>query len=237
MIKKSIYIIFSFLCVCVFLSACSGNTLNHSATDTEDTLPPEYDAIIHNIINAYPWNDDDQTIVPEQPELSDMYRHNSSLSEIGFSLIDLDNNGQKELLISDISKPYIYDLYTISEGKVTHLFSSVDRNFYLLYENGFLENGWLGASTTSSHDFYKLNEGKLVFIERISLDANHALTAGVITDLTEANEDNCFFRSDSMDENNYKLITSDEALSAIETYQSANKPLNIEYTLLSEYKH
>ena len=82
-----------------------------------------------------------------------------------------------------------------------------------------------------------MNEGKLVFIERISLDANHALTAGVITDLTEANEDNCFFRSDSMDENNYKLITSDEALNAIETYQSANKPLNIEYTLLSEYKH
>jgi len=204
--------------------------------EASNTLPYEYNVIVSNMINAYPWNDDDITIVPENPELSYMYRRNASLSEIGFALMDLDNNGQKELIISDITKPFIYDLYTISEGEITHLFDSGERYYYLLYENGFIENGWSASAATSGQDFYKLNDGKLAFIERITMDAYHALDIGLIDDLSQANDDNCFFRSESEKEKDYKSITSDEATKAIETYQNANKPLNIEYTLLSEYK-
>ncbi|MBQ4153808.1 MAG: hypothetical protein IJE01_01235 [Clostridia bacterium] len=243
--KKTLYI----LCLTLIfsISACVDNgSSNNSVPDSNSTtssqnptnlstLPYEYDIIINNTINAYPWNND-ITIVPENPELSDMYRHNSALSEIGFALIDLDNNGQKELIISDINKTITYDLYTIIEGKATHLFASHERNYYIMYENGFIDNGWSGSAVTSGHDFYKLNDGKLDFVERITLDAYRALDIGMIDDLSEANADNCFFRSSSKDEKDYKAVSSDEAIKAIENYQNTNKPLIIEYTLLSEYK-
>jgi len=198
-------------------------------------LPYAYDTIINNIINAYPWNNDDINMIPENPELSYMYRQNSKLSEIGFALIDLDGNGQEELIISDPSK-FVYDLYTISNGKAVHLFDSGERYCYILRENGIVENTWSGSAVTNGHDFYKLNGEKLYFIERITLDAYHALNVGVIDDLSEANDYNCFFRSSSEDEKDYKSVTSDEAIKAIEHYQNANKPLTIEYTFLSEYQ-
>ena len=228
------------------LSACIDNgSSNDSVTDSSttsnqklmnsSTLPNEYATIINNIINAYPWNDDDMNMVTENPELSYMYRRNSELSEIGFALIDLDGNCQEELIIADPSK-FVYDLYTISNGKTVHLFDSREKSCYIVRENGVVEKSWSGSAATSGHDFYKLNDGKLDFVERITLDAYHALDAGLINDLSEANEDNCFFRSSSEDEKDYKAVSSDEAIKAIENYQNANKELEIEYILLSDYK-
>lgn len=232
------------------LSACTNQTSSNENTfnDNSDSiisdqtpnsfllLPIEYDVIINNIIDAYPWNDDDITMVPENPELSYMYSHNSSLSEIGFALIDLDGNGQEELIISDITKPFVYDLYTILDGQAIHLFGSHERNAYYVYEKGYIENQWSGSAATSGHDFYKLNDDTLDFIERITMDAYHALDIGLIKDLSEATNDNTFFRSKSDNEDDYEATTFDEALKAIEAYQSASNPLKIEFILFSEYK-
>ncbi len=229
------------------LSACSYNNQpenipvnsdSDKITNQEIHLPvlhSEYALIIDNIVKAHPWNDDDLTMVPENPELSYMYRRNVELSEVGFALIDLDGNGQEELIISDPSK-FVYDLYTIFNGKAVHLFDSGERYCYVLRENGIVENSWSDSAATSGHDFYKLNDGKLDFAERITLDAYHALDAGLINDLSEANDDNCFFRSNSEDKKDYKAVSSDEAIKAIENYQNANKELEIEYTFLSDYK-
>ena len=244
--KKIISIVFCLLFV-FGLSACSYNSQPDNNTVNSDrdeitnqeinshVLHSEYALIIDNIVKAHPWNDDYLTMVPENPELSYMYRRNSELSEVGFALIDLDGNGQEELIISDPSK-FVYDLYTISNGKAVHLFDSGERYCYVLRENGIVENSWSSSAATSGHDFYKLNDGKLDFAERITLDAYHALDAGLINDLSEANEDNCFFRSNSEDEKDYKAVSSDEAIKAIENYQNANKELEIEYTFLSDYK-
>ena len=242
--KKALCILFC-LTLIISLSACvAAGSSDNSAPDSNrttssqdstliPTLPNEYATIINNIINAYPWNDDDMNMVPENPELSYMYRRNSELSEIGFALIDLDGNGQEELIISDPSK-FVYDLYTISNGKAVHLFDSGERYCYILRENGIVENSWSGSAVTSGHDFYKLNDGKLDFVERITFDAYHAEDVGVIKELTEANADNCFFISPTDQFEDYKSVTSREAIEKIESYQNANKELEIEYTLLSE---
>ena len=240
-----------FLCTIVVfcLSACihqgqsdtdtvngiSENTSTQEPTDLS-ILHSEYALILGNIVKAYPWNDDDLTMVPENPELSYMYRRNAELSEIGFALIDLDDNGQKELIISDPSK-FVYDLYTISDGKAIHLFDSGERYCYVLRENGIVENSWSGSAAINGHDFYKLTDGKLDFVERITLDAYHALDVGVIKELTEANGDNCFFISQTDQFEDYKSATFKEAIDKIEAYQKANKELEIEYTLLSDYKN
>ena len=214
----------------------STGTVSEQDTTVLPALPIAYDGIINHIVNAYPWNDDEFNMVPENPELSYMYRRNASLSEIGFALIDLDGNGQEELLISDINSPFVYDLYTISNGQAIHIFASHERNAFYLYENGYVENQWSGGAALSGHDFYKLNEGQLDFIERITLDADHALDAGMIADLSEANEENSFFRSESDQPKDYKWVSSDDAIKAIDAYQNANKQIEIAFTLLSEYK-
>lgn len=231
------------------LSACTNQTSSNenNFNDGSDSivsnqtpngflsLPNEYDVIINNIITAYPWNDDDVNMVPENPELSYMYGRNSELSEIGFALIDLDGNGQEELIIADPSK-FVYDLYTISNEKAVHLFDSGERNYYIVRENGLVENSWSGSAATSGHDFYKLNGGKLDFVERITLDAYHALNIGIIKEPTEANHNSFFFVSPTDQFEDYKLVNSNEAIKKIEAYQKANKELEIEYTLLSDYK-
>ena len=244
--KKTLCIL---LCLTLIfsLSACVDNRSSNDSvpdsnrtTSNQDstlipTLPNEYATIINNIINAYPWNDDDMNMVPENPELSYMYRRNSELSEVGFALIDLDGNGQEELIISDPSK-FVYDLYTISNGKAVHLFDSGERYCYVLRENGIVENSWSSSAATSGHDFYKLNDGKLDFVERITLDAYHALDIGIIKELTEANDNNTFFISPTDQFGDYKLVTFNEAIEKIEAYHKENKELEIEYTLLSDYK-
>lgn len=232
--KKNYALFFVLLCISLFLAACS----YQNATDTNagNILPDEYDVIINNIINAYPWNGDNATMFPENPELSYMYRRNSALSEIGFALIDLDNNGQAELIVSDINSPFIYDLYTISDGEAIHLFDSGERYCYYLYENGYLEYQWSGGSAATGYDFYRLNDGTLDFIERITYDVQHALDIGMIGDISEANDVDCCFRSESEQPEDYILITSEEATNIIEAYRNANKLLSVEYTLLSEYQ-
>lgn len=244
--KKILSVVFCLLFV-FCLSACSrnnqldDNTIK-SSSDTiineeinAPTLHSEYALIINSIINAYPWNDDELTIVPQNPELSYMYRRNTELSEIGFALLDLDRNGQEELIISDPSK-FVYDVYTISNNKSVHLFASGERNYYILYENGYIENQWSGSAATSGHDFYQINDGKLVFVERITFDAYHALDVGVIKELTESTDNNSFFVSPTDQFEDYKLVSSEEAIQKIDAHQKANKQIFIEYILLSEYK-
>ena len=224
-------------CLIVCLSACTQQSPNAATQESTESpmLHSEYAFILDNIVKAYPWNDDDLTMVPENPELSYMYRRNAALSEIGFALIDLDGNGQEELIISDPSK-FVYDLYTISNGKAVHLFDSGERYCYILRENGLIENAWSDSAATSGHDFYQINDGKLDFIERITSDAYHALDVGLIQELTEATDDNCYFISPTDQTEDYKWVTSNEAIEKTKAYQETNKELEIEYTLLSDYK-
>lgn len=235
--KKVIGLLF---CLLLVLSACGGAGLPEGSGTASGgdspALPEAYAEILGNLVNAYLWDDDPTVLVPENPELSYLYRRNSQLAQIGFALVDLDRNGQAELIISDPDQPFIYDLYTLSEGTAVHLFASGERYCFYLFENGAVENQWSGAAVMNGHDFYRLENGKLMFLERILMDAYHALDAGLITDISQADEKNTFFRSPTENEKDYIPIPYEEAIATIETYQNANDPLTIEFTLLSEYK-
>lgn len=252
--KYTIYCFLFLICISLCFSGCANNntTKNESENTTSETetitseteynisstelIPEEYNEILDNLINAYPWDDDEMSVVPENPELSYMYLRSSSLSDVGFALIDLDNNGQKELIISDINSSFVYDLYTISDGEITHLFDSAERNCYYLYKNGYVENQWSSSAASSGTDFYKLGNGTLHFVERITLDAYYALDAGLIDEITEANEKDLYFKSKSNLPEDYESITFEEYEIILQSYRKANPPLKIKYTLLSEYK-
>lgn len=204
--------------------------------DAPKPLPAPYDAIVSNLVSAFPWNDDDEDMVPQQPELSYLYRRSESLSDVGYALMDVDGNGQEELILSNVSECFIYDLYTISQGKAVHLLDSGERYCHSLYENGWIENQWSASAFISGHDFYKVNGDTLELMETITYDAYRALDLGLIDEFTQ-DESKCYFRTTSKNPADYQSITADEAKTAIEAYQTASTPMQIEYTLLSEYKN
>ena len=207
-----------------------------AATTPATILMPEaYDQILQNLINAYPWNDDKDTIVPENPELSYMYRHKENLSEVGYALVDLDQDGQVELLLGDITYSQLFDVYTLKDGQLIHVLDSGDRYSYQPLEDGYFELSWSGGAALSGHDYLQLRSGELVLQERLALDAWHALDIGLIKELTEANEDNTCFRSKTDQPEDYQLISFDEYLAAIDAWQAQYKPLTILYTPLGEY--
>lgn len=244
--KRKLYLILA-LCFALVLTACSANiagTNNEPESSTqESTLPQEapttpqagpYTEIISALVAAYPWSDDDESMVPEYPDLSYMYRRHDTLSDVGYALMDLDGNGQQELILSGIDAPFVYDLFTVKDGKVVQLFSSGDRYSHTLLGNGYVENSWSGSAVTTGHDFYRIEDGTLTFIERITMDGYHALDIGIVKDESELTDENSFFRSGTQDESDYVLISLDEALERIDFYQKQGEALNIQLTPLAE---
>lgn len=223
MMKKLSIIFIVVLPLSLAFSAC---------TDT-GKIPAEYDSIIKNIISAYPWDDSEANTAPENPELSYMYRHHSTLSEVGFALIDLDGNGQRELLISGMDSQYVYDMYTIINGQAVQVFSSGERYSHYLYRDGTIELQWSNSAAQNGHDFYKFSNGQLEFLQRVCYDAYLAEEAGVIAEASDANDDNCYFKSDSENKEEHISISAAEAVEIIDSYR-AHEALNIEYIPLSE---
>ena len=239
MYKKLSLLLAIALCLSLALCACAASRPEDAApadtTPATTPMPEAYDQILQNLINAYPWNDDEDTIVPENPELSYLYRFQTDLSQVGYALVDLDQDGQAELLLGDMTYSRLFDAYTLKDGQLVHLLDSGERYSYQPLENGYFELVWSGGAALSGHDYFRLENGKLVFIERLTLDADHALDIGLIKELTEANEDNTCFRSKTDQPEDYQLISFDEYLAAIDAWQAQYKPLTIPYTPLSEY--
>lgn len=199
-------------------------------------LPYSYNEIIEMTVKAFPWErGNSSAAIADLPASSYMYRRHSDLSEIGYALIDLDNNGQQELVIAPVDGTYVYDLYTIKKGKTVQLFSSGERYTHSLYENGYISLSWSGGAALSGHDFFKLTDSKLKFLERVTTDVFYAEEIGRIEKYTDAGSDNTFFRSNSEKTKDYVSISDKEALKIIDSYKNPEKELRIKYTPLSEY--
>ena len=250
--KKILSLLF---CVLLCLTACAPSGLQEqsvsdSVPTTETTtaptqeatqplegaaIPEAYGQILSNIIRAYPWNDDEGDLVPEQPELSYMYRWNTDLAEVGFALMDLDGNGTEELILGWIDNDFVYDVYTISEGQAVHILAGHERNSYFLCENAMIENRWSGGAAVSGNDFYRLDGSSLKLSERITYDVYHAMEIGLIRDWDEADGQDFYFASPTENSADYSRISADEALATLDNHREANPQLEIRYTPLTEY--
>ena len=95
---------------------------------------------------------------------------------IGYTLKDVDGNGVRELLIGENwgesdDGTVLYDMYTIRDGKLLHVFSGWDRNRYYLCTNGnFLNKGSSGAMQSSTA-YYIYAKGDMIFIRSVIYDA------------------------------------------------------------------
>ena len=172
--KKRTAILCALMLSVSMLSAC-GNNIDQTAQDTEnagdttgdqmedaeqeevpdDGMTEAYEGII----------DDYRSLIEEQWDYDQIYEHNYSnlatMVSVGYTLYDLDQDGQLELLIgeTDTEEPVnrmILDAYTMDGDAAKQLFTSRERNRYYLVEdeagaviianegsNGEARSGWL----------------------------------------------------------------------------------------------
>ncbi|MBR0383480.1 MAG: hypothetical protein IJH61_02195 [Eubacteriaceae bacterium] len=90
----------------------------------------------------------------------DFYGSSSNNSgSFGYALMDLDGDGIRELLIGEVGKPNIYDMYAIKNRQAERLFYSRGRSYYnYAGGNKILHDGSNGAA---SHvwELYEYNQG------------------------------------------------------------------------------
>lgn len=191
------------------------------------TGEPLYDALLKTMVDAR----------QERPDCSAMVWQLAEWSDLGVRLLDVDQNGQKELLLSAVQwvegvTPFAYDVYTIKDDKLVHLLSSVERGRYYLREDGYVEYQWAGGASVSGTDFYRLVDGSLTFVERVTYDADYAVEIGLADGLSSVTEGFWFCTTHIPDgsKEGYVSITPQQAKDRIAAITSAHPLLNVAYS-------
>lgn len=81
-------------------------------------------------------------------------------NDIGYMLLDINNDGTQELIIGLIGYDYtasILDLYTISDNQLVQIISAGERNRYRLLRNGLIYNEGSSGATESAHSLYEFD--------------------------------------------------------------------------------
>lgn len=102
------------------------------------TLDPAFEEVITKVTDILSGNGSDA----EDSDLSVIYRMAgpAGLQTMGFAVRDLDNNGVPELFIGENipggTETVFYDMFTLAEGELIHVFDGWDRSRYYISENG-----------------------------------------------------------------------------------------------------
>ena len=198
----------------------------YSTVQSEPTKPDYYGSVISVLLAGN-----------EDPGygLSYLYDYYSDASDILYALVDLDGNGQKELLLTGKNDNYPFDCFTVKNGKTINVFSSGARYPFYVYEDGYIVNHWSGGASNCGTDYYRYKNGKLTLQERFALDADYAVESGAIPDLSYADAYNCWFRSTSEKQADYVYISQEEVAARMEARDEKLVPLDIYYMPITEY--
>lgn len=160
------------------------------------------------------------------------YSSINSLNNVGYTLIDIDENGIPELLIADKNSEVngsILDLYTYIDNEVVYLDTSEERFGISLSKNGKIYKYGSGGSGFNEEEECEIDEKNknLKIIEAVILNVDGAKS----TPWFYATED-CY--TDGVyDFNKMKNITEEEALSKRNEYKQ--NIIGFSVTLFSQY--
>lgn len=94
---------------------------------------------------------------------------------LGYLIEDVDGNGTEELIFGENGtgawEGVIYDLYTVHDGELVHVFSGGERDRYFLCENGMIANEGSSSAATSSYVYYVLEGTDLHLAEALLFNA------------------------------------------------------------------
>ena len=119
-------------------------------TESGTAIPEAYQPVIAKYVTALTehWGGE----ACSNADISILVSYATSPSELGYALLDLDNDGTDELIIAnDAERQVIYDLYSLVDGKLVHVFTGWDRNSYELREGYRILN--IGSNGAASADY------------------------------------------------------------------------------------
>lgn len=154
-----------------------------------------------------------------------------SLSEMGYQLLDLNNDGQPELLISSLElakSGNFTDLYTIANGEITHPILTPGREFYSLAEDhsiNLVSNS--GAMVWSYSNYQFSNTDAPLTLNRIIGYDAYLESDSPYYYATE----NCFMNGDY----NYDVLTPISESEANTMIDDLPQDIPLELTPFSEY--
>ena len=144
----------------------------------QDTAPdPLYQELISELTAILKGQDSGKLTVEEDYSviLSWLTGQPASVN-LGYTLLDVDGNGVQELLVGENnvdseSGTVLYDMYTIRDGKILHVFDGWDRNrYYLLTIGNFINQASSGAMQSNSA-YYIYAKGDMIFIRSVIYDS------------------------------------------------------------------
>ncbi|MBR6088967.1 MAG: hypothetical protein IKP86_03470 [Anaerolineaceae bacterium] len=89
----------------------------------------------------------------------------------GFYVTDLDGDGTPELFFGEnypeSSSTIFYDMYTLADGELVHVFDGWDRSRYYLCENGGIAHEGSSSAFESSTGYYYFTNGELKLMQAL----------------------------------------------------------------------
>lgn len=139
-------------------------------TESGTAIPEAYQPVIAKYVTALTehWGGE----ACSNADISILVSYVTSPSELGYALLDLDNDGTDELVIAnDAERQVIYDLYSLVDGKLVHVFTGWDRNSYELREGFRILNIGSNGAASADYVYCHLSNGQLVTDSLIRFDA------------------------------------------------------------------
>ena len=139
-------------------------------TESGTAIPEAYQPVIAKYVTALTehWGGE----ACSNADISLLVSYVTSPSELGYALLDLDNDGTDELIIAnDAERQVIYDLYSPVDGKLVHVFTGWDRNSYELREGFRILNIGSNGAASADYVYCHLSNGQLVTDSLIRFDA------------------------------------------------------------------
>lgn len=94
------------------------------------------------------------------------------VTQVGYSLEDLDGDGTSELLIGAVGQNYIYALYSVVNGEETMVVSASERSTYQISSDGVIVNRGSNSAASYGYNLYTFAGGKLSFQDALVCDAS-----------------------------------------------------------------
>ena len=139
-------------------------------TESGTAIPEAYQPVIAKYVTALTehWGGE----ACSNADISILVSYATSPSELGYALLDLDNDGTDELIVAnDAERQVIYDLYSLVDGKLVHVFTGWDRNSYELREGYRILNIGSNGAASADYVYCHLSNGQLVTDSLIRFDA------------------------------------------------------------------
>lgn len=206
--KKGLLVLFFVIiaivgAVLIYLGLAKQNPLPTGNTDpnpsstgdtTQNTLPAQYVDALNTIKTSLAQMSNNPSYQYSDISVLFALEPNKNITNYSYSLIDLNGDKQKELLIYSNDAEWgdiIFDMYTIVNNTLVHVLSSQDRDTYTINANNTITRKASNSAFESSVAYYTLsNEGKLVLIESItyesSMDATKPTTTYTLLDSNNA---------------------------------------------------